>query len=142
MFLVIERVGFGSWLEARSGFLRHVYVLLVVMIGWVFFRSADLVNSLAYLRAMFGLQAGTPLVYHVDLYVDSVVWTALAAGCIGSMPWLQRAKSWHADLGRKGASGLQFGLEIAALCCLMLVFFCSALELSAGTYNPFIYFRF
>ena len=57
-------------------------------------------------------QSGTPLVYHVDLYVDSVVITALIAGCIGSMPWLARVKAWHADLDRKGSPGLQVGLEI------------------------------
>jgi len=88
LFLVIERVGFGRWLEARGAFVRHAYVLLVVMVGWVFFRSPDLSSSLVYLRAMFGLQAGTALVYHPDLYVDSVVITAIIAGCIGSMPWL------------------------------------------------------
>jgi alginate O-acetyltransferase complex protein AlgI len=142
LFLVIERIGFGRWLDARGAIVRHAYVLLVVMVGWVFFRSPDLSSSLVYLRALFGLQAGTALVYHPDLYVDSVVITAIIAGCIGSMPWLQRVKAWHAELGRNGAGGLQLGLEVAALCSLMLVFFCSALELSAGTYNPFIYFRF
>jgi alginate O-acetyltransferase complex protein AlgI len=141
-FLVIERVGLGRWLDARPAFVRHAYVLLVVMVGWVFFRAADLATAIVYLRAMVGLQAGSPILHHANLFVDSVVITAMIAGVIGSMPWLQRAKAWHDGLERRGAARLQVGVEIAALCSLMLVFFCSALELSAGTYNPFIYFRF
>jgi alginate O-acetyltransferase complex protein AlgI len=108
----------------------------------VFFRAADLATAIVYLRAMVGLQAGSPILHHANLFVDSVVITAMIAGVIGSMPWLQRAKAWHDGLERRGAARLQVGVEIAALCSLMLVFFCSALELSAGTYNPFIYFRF
>ena len=86
-------------------------------------------------------EAGTSLVYHPDLYLDSVVITALLAGFIGSIPWLKRVQARHGELDRKGAGALQTGLDVVALCSMMLVFFCSALELSAGPYNPFIYFR-
>ena len=37
-FLIIERAGLKNWLE-RHRAVRHVYTLLAVMVGWVFFRS-------------------------------------------------------------------------------------------------------
>jgi alginate O-acetyltransferase complex protein AlgI len=147
-FLVLERVGFAGFLERRSATLRHAYTLLVVMIGWVFFRASDLTHALDYLATMFGLGsaigagAGRPDVYHLDLYVNSLVATALVAGVLGSMPWLSRVTAWHATLAERGRRALSAGLEVAALLLLAVVFVSCALELSAGTYNPFIYFRF
>ena len=37
VFLVIERLGFGKRLEKLPRIIQHVYTLLVVVIGWVFF---------------------------------------------------------------------------------------------------------
>jgi alginate O-acetyltransferase complex protein AlgI len=38
-FLIIERLGFSNVLEKSPRILRHAYAVLVVMIGWVFFRA-------------------------------------------------------------------------------------------------------
>jgi alginate O-acetyltransferase complex protein AlgI len=141
-FLVVERVGLGAWLEKQASVLRHAYVLLVVMVGWVFFRAADLTQALAYLRSMCWMQPGKPDWHHVGLYFDSVLVLALVAGIIGSMPWLPKVAAWHERKLQEGRSALGLGLELVGLVLLGLVFFSSALELSAGTYNPFIYFRF
>ena len=42
LFLVLERRGLGRRREAAWAPLRHVYALLVVMVGWVFFRAGTL----------------------------------------------------------------------------------------------------
>jgi len=141
-FLVIERIGLGRGLERQPTILRHAYLLLVVLIGWVFFRAPDLAYALSYLGAMFGLQAGAPEVWHVDLWLDPVLVAALFAGILGSVPWVPRLAAWHAGLESRGRGRLGLALELGATAALAVVFLGSALELAAGSYNPFIYFRF
>jgi alginate O-acetyltransferase complex protein AlgI len=142
VFLVIERTGLGRWIERRSVIVRHAYVLLVVMIGWVFFRAPDLSYALGYSSALFGLQSGAPLTWHFDLFLDPAVACALVAGILGSAPWLPRLVAWHSGLAKWENRALGLSLEVAAVAGLAVVFFLSALELGAGSYNPFIYFRF
>ena len=41
-FLILERAGLGSALQRIGSEFRHLYVILVVTVGWVFFRADDL----------------------------------------------------------------------------------------------------
>ena len=58
-FLVIERLGLASAVKRLWLPLRHAYLMLVVMIGWVFFRADTLPIAMSFLRTMFGLQTAT-----------------------------------------------------------------------------------
>jgi alginate O-acetyltransferase complex protein AlgI len=142
VFLVLERAGLGAFLERRHAVLRHAYLLLVVMLGWVFFRAADLDHALEYLRALGGLTAGDPRLHRVAHFGDAEVWTAIACGCIGAAPWLPRAVSWWQGLAANGRARLSNALEYASIGALALVFLDCAMKLAAGSYSPFIYFRF
>src|SRR5262249_35882888 len=60
VFLVVERVFATSSPKQNAGamawtFWPRVYTLLVVMIGWVFFRAETLSGAVAFLTAMTGL---------------------------------------------------------------------------------------
>src|SRR4029077_2862253 len=44
VFLVLERAFLGKLLERLPGLVRHAYTLLVVMVGWVFFRADTLTH--------------------------------------------------------------------------------------------------
>ena len=138
-FLVLERLGLGRWLEARHTVVRRGYVLLAVMLGWVLFRSPNLAYALDCLAAMAFMQSGDALTHTPVLWLDSVLALVLLAGVIGSTPWLPRLARSLDGPGRERPRAV-FG--VLGLVLLMGVFFLSALELSAGTYNPFIYFRF
>ena len=71
-----------------------------------------------------------------------------AAGCLGSIPWLKSLEQWRAKLQERrlsaglGRGAMNFALEWGGLALLGVVFVLSCCMLSAGTYNPFIYFRF
>jgi len=56
LFLVLERAGLLAW---RSRVLRHVYLLLVVIFGWVLFRADGLGHAAAYMTAMLGAGRAT-----------------------------------------------------------------------------------
>jgi len=133
-FLALERTAFGSLLERLPPALRHLYLLLVVGIAWVFFRSADLDQALGYLGAMFGI-AGRGQDWYFAALLTPKLAAAIAAGIVFSFPW------WHryppAALLRSEAA-LAFARESA-----WLVLFVVCLTVVAGqSHDPFIYFRF
>jgi alginate O-acetyltransferase complex protein AlgI len=133
--LVLERAGLGRQLARLPAVVGQGYTLLMVMIGWVFFRAADLPTALHLLQAMFG-QAGTgvavqPHDWHIDM--GPVQWSALAVGIALAVWRLPQPAQPFVATGWRRVAGMA-----AALLALVL---CGA-TLAAGTYNPFIYFRF
>jgi alginate O-acetyltransferase complex protein AlgI len=140
-FLVIERLGLGRRIAAMPAWLRHVYLLLVVMIGWVFFRAHTLPQALVILKAMCGGGAAAAL-QPLGLFVDSYIATALIAGVIGSIPWLPTLQAWMSRKQAFGWSGRIIALETLGLLMILLVLAASSVALASNSYNPFIYFRF
>ncbi len=113
----------------------HLYTMAIVMIGWVFFRADTLGGAIAFLRSMAGLTTAAPTPYTVAWYLTPELWLALAAGAVGSTPWVP-ALAARLDSGRGWAVPL---LNTAALTALLVL---SIMSVAARTYNPFIYFRF
>ncbi len=154
LFLVVERVGLGQWLDRRGSWLRHVYVMIVVMIGWVFFRAETFLAASHMLAAMTWVQDGSQMVdlgttivsadrlHPVGLYADTRTWIAIGAGIVGSTPWLPAVAQWTANLWQSRRTALATTFEIAGLVALSVLFVLCAMELAAGSYSPFIYFRF
>src|SRR5262249_39501953 len=87
-FLVLERLGLEQLVTACSVPLRHLYVMLVVMSGWVLFRADSLHQAMAFFTAMSGLGQGSGVAYHVWLYLDTKLLLVLVAGIIGATPVL------------------------------------------------------
>jgi len=144
-FLIIERAGLKEWME-KHRIIRHLYVLLVVMVGWVFFRSDDFTKAGEFLMRMAFLGDNTNAFFGLSQCVNRALVLALIAGVIGSLPVApilgaaidraiaagEGARSWLVDL----SAGLS---EFAILAA---IFIASTALSAAGTYNPFIYFRF
>ena len=143
VFLVLERVVRADRSRERGRLIAHAYTLLVVVVGWVFFRATSLEQALAVLRAMSGFGTGDGRAVHAALYLDALVVTVIACGVLGSTPWLRRLAEWRErQLVQRGENSMERGLELASVPLLLVVFLASASMLAAGTYNPFIYFRF
>ena len=147
-FLMLERFGLGRALEAAPRLLRHAYALVVVMIGWVFFRAADLAAALDYLAVMLDPRAFAPPSLAVRYLMDTEVRLAFAAGILFAFPTLQalmsRLKAPRSDapsphlptrLDTRGAHVLPAPLLAAG-------FVLSVAVLVNSTLNPFLYFRF
>ena len=133
-FLVIERIASNRG-DRGTPIWSHLYTMLVVMIGWVFFRAETLPDAVAFLKAMAGLTAPAATPFTVGWYLTPELWLALAAGAIGSVPWVPLVR---AQLETRHTMLLPL-VNTAALMALLLA---SILQLAARTYNPFIYFRF
>jgi alginate O-acetyltransferase complex protein AlgI len=145
-FLAAERAGLERKLGLVWSPIRHLYALVVVMAGWALFRSGSLSYGLALLSAMAGFAPGTGVEYHAGLYLNWEVGLALAAGVIGSAPVVPAVSQWLSGLAARRAGKARVlvdaGLAAAGVVALVLVLAACATWLAAGTYNPFIYFRF
>jgi alginate O-acetyltransferase complex protein AlgI len=143
--LVIERMWLGQRLAAWWRPVGHLYTLLFVMIGWVFFRAETLPRALDYLGAAAGFAKGPGLQYNVARYLDSQVLLALIIGVIASMPVLPLLQSCGTRLREHGS---RFGetvdgaLSLSGIAGYALILLFSVMVLASGTHNPFIYFRF
>jgi alginate O-acetyltransferase complex protein AlgI len=137
--LVLERLGLGRLLARMPKLLAQAYTLAMVMVGWVFFRAADVPYALGYLRAMFGLGHADPAFYPWQTDVGTSAGIALVVGIALAVVRVgegARAGAPPSGPARRGALALARTLACAAAFMLCVV------SLAAGTYNPFIYFRF
>jgi len=136
-FLVLERLGAMRAITSRP-VLGHVYVLAVVMFGWVFFRSNSFGYAFGYLRALVHQSAAPSLGFWGA--VDHEILIAFAIGCVLATPIV--ARRFETAL-REASWWPRIALgAVAAPASLAAIFVASVSKLAAGTYNPFIYFRF
>jgi alginate O-acetyltransferase complex protein AlgI len=139
-FLVVERLGLAAAVKRLWLPLRHAYLLLVVMVGWVFFRADTLTTSMAFLRTMFGLQTPSePTPFTLGWYLTPELWLALIIGIIGSAPIIPALSSWRTSRLTRWRA---LGFDAAATASLMVILVAAIMQMAARTYNPFIYFRF
>jgi alginate O-acetyltransferase complex protein AlgI len=143
-FLIFERLGLARLLARVGRWLAHTYTLLIVIIGWVFFRADTLPRAIGYLRAMAGFGRGNGLEYNAGLYLDNELKLILVLALIGATPIASRLAKMAAS-ERQGQAPTRWSgwsLSIVGDLYLATIFVVSASYLAAGTYNPFIYFRF
>jgi alginate O-acetyltransferase complex protein AlgI len=140
VFLVAERAGLERAID-RAGPARHIYALAAIIGAWVLFRCDTLAHASGYYAALLGFASGDALRHPVAEFGDPLVLVTLITAIIGSMPVARVIGRWRVGApGMPPASGtVILSLETA---WLGLVFLASASFLAAGTYNPFIYFRF
>ncbi len=118
--------------------VKFFYTIFVVIIGWVIFRAESLSFGLGYLTIMF---MGNNIIppFNLWAYLTNMVILSLMIGCIGSTPFPSRLKQIAVSkLPARYDFILNTSLNITAICILLI----SISSIAAGTYNPFIYFRF
>lgn len=137
LFLLVERAGLGRWLERVPAVIGHAYTLLVVLVGWVFFRAVDLSSAVAYLGKMIGLGAQAETVaYPPSFFLNTEVIVAIGLGFVLATPVYHRFQQFWQRLPATGPRELAYSLVLFGL------FVMAVMYLAADTYNPFIYFRF
>lgn len=145
-FLVIERMGFQRLLERTPRPLRHGYALLVIMVGWVLFRSESTTQALTMAKNLVGLSDGADANLRALEYGNSLFLTVLGIAIVASLPILPW---WRRQLERSSGADASHGLlatrvvaDVTGLALMAGILILCAMSLASGTYNPFIYFRF
>ena len=143
LFLVFERVGLAARVSVLPQPLRHVYALLVVMVGWVIFRADTLAGAMAMLAAMAGVGGAVPAVYAPAWFWNTEMLLAVGAGIVGSTPLLPAlARRLAAPGDSEGVRVLRWQGSMAAMLGLTALLVASLMLSASRSYNPFIYFRF
>jgi alginate O-acetyltransferase complex protein AlgI len=109
--------------------------LLAVMGGWVLFRCETLAQAVAYYGALLGRGQGDASRHALPEYLDPFVAFTLVVGIVFATPLARAIGQWR----DRHANAAVMGLDVA---WLAVVFVLATAFLAAGTYNPFIYFRF
>jgi len=142
-FLVIERTIIGKGMQLIWAPLRHLITFIIIIVGWVLFRSDTINDAITYISIMFNTDSGTNWQI-VLLYLNPKILFELAMAALFSFPVLSIVKETMQKLMSRGKNSL--GIETVMHSFRLLIFallsYFSVISLSANAYNPFIYFRF
>ncbi|HYA88734.1 MAG TPA: MBOAT family protein [Nitrospirota bacterium] len=135
-FLIIERfTGLRNLSTERYILSRRVITLLIVMVGWVIFRSNSFSQLSSFISAMF-LPKNLPLPFHLIPIINSRnIFFFLLASIVFILPTNLSVTRYLLQNDKP--------LVILARLALITVGVPYSIALIAsGSYNPFIYFRF
>jgi alginate O-acetyltransferase complex protein AlgI len=135
-FLLLERLGLSKILDKTPRPISWAYTMLVVIIGWVFFRIEDFESAWLFTLKLFdftGSQGKHAFAFLNQEKIALLILAVLSSSMLikqindklqeflSRIPWLQRSIN-----------------TIAAIS----VFVYCVLHINADSYSPFIYFRF
>jgi len=142
LFLVLERVFRGCGTSLRP--LGHIYTLLVVMFGWVLFRAETWSQAMVFWTAMIGAGDVIPGGSEIWLWFGKDIQLAMAAGILFSLPMAPAMSKIIQEKLKTEAegSGMVIIYPLIRLTVVIALLMACIPLLVAGSYNPFIYFRF
>lgn len=132
--LTIEKFLLKDWLKKIPGFFTHLYTMVIVIIGWVFFECESITQGMKFIKVMFGL-GGNDFVDRASVYYIYTNILLFVVLIICSTPILKRAISRIRERMKMAGS------MIVPVMYFILIFLSTA-YLVNESYNPFLYFRF
>ncbi len=135
LLLVIEKLVLKKWLEKSPAAVQHIYALFFIIIGWVIFYFADDMGGLPAMGAFFASMFN---------FGGTVIGNDALALTMSYLPMLIIAAVASTPLGVKLYDKVKttaVNPVLRSVYCTVVMALSTAL-LVAGSYNPFIYFRF
>lgn len=121
VILLIEKIWLNKYLDKAPSAIKHIYTMVLVIIGWVIFRSTNLSEAGSILTSMIGLNGlgSIKLLNVVGLFkIENII--IFIIGILLSFKKINLKNDY----------------------VLLLIFIIAIIFLITGSYNPFIYFRF
>ncbi len=112
---------------------RHIYTLIAIIFGVIWFRTKTLAYSKAFILNMLGLLKTNGTSYNILHYLDRIEILVIVIAIICSVPLFKNILSW-------GEKHKYIGAAVDVWLIILLILSC--MQIAASTYNPFIYFRF
>lgn len=142
--------GFFLWLERlhpvqnaliRAPYaIRNVYVLVVVLFGWVMFRAMSFEYALQFLSRLFSLQGTSLQALGIWQFTSPAMLVMITVATILAYPiWPRMKQAWQ-DATKSGRGPL-IG-DIARAIYVGLVMVLSLATMAVSQQNPFLYFQF
>ena len=107
--------------------------MLVVILGWVFFRSADMVQAQSYLAVLFGSGSVDTQFFGFGYYLNNRVLFLLVIGALCSTPLF-------ANLARRFEGTVWW--EVLRMVGVPLLFIVTLVFMVNSSYSPFLYAQF
>ncbi len=133
LVIIMEKLFLGKILERIPDFFSWLYTIVLVILGWVLFDTADIPTALGYMGAMFG--GGGTLVDNTAMYYLINYGVMFVIGTFACTDIFSRAAEW---LKEKMPLLVNYSTPIAKTAIMVL----STAYLADATYNPFLYFNF
>jgi alginate O-acetyltransferase complex protein AlgI len=140
VFLMIERLFLKKIME-KVPVLSNIYLLVVVMIGWVIFRFTNLELGLALVKSLFGLNGNALTSFTVGIEFDSHVYL-LIASVIAATPLMRILRFQLERLIRNNRAAYGAWQVVFYSILPVILLLLSTASLVGDSYNPFIYFQF
>lgn len=129
-FLILERLS-QNFSFSIPKLIKHLYVILVISISWVFFRCETLSDSITFISKLLSFtELGD---YYVLILLNNYVFLLFLAGILFSIG----ARKWHIIFNVRSVN---FNITTSLLYLIVLVYCLS--EMAVSTNSPFIYYQF
>ncbi len=130
--LVIEKNVLSAFKVNVPGVIKRIYTLLLVMIGWVIFRTDTMYIAINYIKTLFGVYGHSTFDSFYNLSITNLM-IFIVFGIIGSTPFMKNMiKRFCNNIINEAIYDV----------FVIIIFFCCLLFLINNSFNPFIYFRF
>lgn len=135
LFLILEKLYFKKYLD-KSKCLSHIYLLLVVMVGFVIFNAANMNDALSYIKAMFGM-TDVPFISQEFIYYFKSYFLVLVIAIFFATPLANK-------LYQKVLNNPKYYsfIKLISLVVMIMLVLMTTAYLVDGSFNPFLYFRF
>ena len=130
LILAMESIGLGRILKRLPGFFQHTYALLMVFIGWIFFRLRSPANWPLFFRALSGMNG-----FSTDI-------TARTLNILGYLPVLILAVLLCIPININATRIKLAKFNFIYVGVLILLFILTVAFLIEGGYQSFIYRQF
>lgn len=132
IFLILEKFVLKNILKKTPDLLKHIYALLIILIGWVLFRVENMSQFFDIIKTMFSFDLNSTSLMEARIYLETYyVYFILAILFSTNVYYVICDKFKNKKV-----------FEVIKYVFLIVLFVISIMFLAQSSYNPFIYFRF
>ena len=132
VILILEKLFLLKLLEKLPKIIRHLYFIVLILVGWVIFAFEDLKQVGNFIRSMF---TNSNIINSETLYYLQNYGLILLIAAICSVPVWKKLKE---KLDKKDSTIIEIITNLGYVAILIL----STASLVTNSFNPFLYFRF
>ena len=133
LLLLFEKLFFDKILKKLPTIVNWLYTFIIVMIGWMIFRSNSLNELLLFIKTMFIYKQTDWITILADNLSTFNALTFVLPAFILSFPIFKKIEAKYFD---------KTIYVILTNIILLILFIMCIVYLTSSSYNPFIYFRF